>query len=558
MSAPINSRVDPTTQKLVEHRPSESRERFARIFEVCPVALGLSTIDDGRIVDVNESWLNLFGYSRDEVIGRTNAQLGISVEPPSRVEGVREARKTGYLREKELRLRTKSGEVLDAIVSAVRLELTDAADEVWLSAIIDITQRKMADTERSELLEAERAARAEAEQAVEKLRAVYAITDSVVAHSSLDELLQDLLGRVRRTLRVDYATVFLMNEDRETLLVRAIDGDVTGTIVPSRFPIGKGVSGRIAADGKPLIVTDYSVVDLSGVEEAHAERIRQVTQSVMGVPLCIGETVVGVLVVSTTARREFTNEELKLLLLVADRVTPALERVRLVEKIRTGREQQLNLSRRLLTAQEEERRRLAVELHDELGQLLTAVKINLEFVQRTSPAPGTGAALDGMITSVDEALQRVRDIALDLRPSVLDDLGLSAALRWYADRLSRTTGLEVHVSIDALPDLDKGIATACFRVAQEALTNAARHAQAEHVWLDLHLLPDRLQLLVRDDGIGFDIAAARERAIMGSSIGLLGMQERVALLGGEYDIVNVADGGVEVRAQFQIADSPPS
>jgi PAS domain S-box-containing protein len=244
---------------------------------------------------------------------------------------------------------------------------------------------------------------------------------------------------------------------------------------------------------------------------------------------------------------------------VSEQQQAANERERLIEKIREGRERQRALSRRLLTAQEEERRRLAVELHDELGQVLTAVKISLESLHRASGGrrrvPPT---LEGTIRSVDDALLRVRDIALDLRPSVLDDLGLPAALRWYADRLAQSAGFEARVSIDEVADLDTGLATVCFRVAQEALTNVARHAFARNVWIDLHRFPDALELSVRDDGVGFDIAAARERAISGESIGLLGMQERVGLAGGEYEIANVPAGGVEVRARFPVAGSRAS
>jgi two-component system sensor histidine kinase UhpB len=147
-------------------------------------------------------------------------------------------------------------------------------------------------------------------------------------------------------------------------------------------------------------------------------------------------------------------------------------------------------------------------------------------------------------------MQRVRDLALDLRPSVLDDLGLPAALRWYVDRFARDAHVEAHVSIDAVPYLPPELETACFRVAQEALTNVARHAQARNVWLDLHLLAEGLELRVRDDGIGFDAGAARERAIGGASMGLLGMQEHVSLVGGEYELLTRAEGGTEVRALF--------
>jgi PAS domain S-box-containing protein len=540
--------------EVAEKAVEESQQRFARIFQVSPIALGMSTVSEGRILDVNQAWLDMFGYRREDVIGRTRRELGITPEhSPPREAAVQELRDTGAVRSMEMHLGSKSGRFIDAIVSAVPFEGAKG-EAIWISAATDITSLKHAEAERDRHLELERAARGEAESALEKLRAVYTITDSAIAHSALDDLLHELLARLRRTLGVDYATVFLLSEDRKWLYVRAIDGLQLDVFRPTRLPVGIGVSGMIASTGKPLIVTDYSTVDLSGVEGIPAEALRTMNRAAMGVPLCIGEKVVGVVTVSSTPAREFTQEELKLLLLVADRVAPAIERGRLLEKIRAGRERQKALSSQLLTAQEEERRRLAVELHDELGQVLTAVKINLESLQRAPAGQPRPAALDGAIRSVDDALQRVRDIALDLRPSVLDDLGLSAALRWYVDRLARGAGVEAHLSIDAIPDLDTGLATACFRVAQEALTNVARHAQARNVWLDLRLLPDGLELSVSDDGIGFDVSAARDRAIAGASVGLLGMQERVSLAGGQYEILKRPAGGVEVRARFPVGE----
>jgi signal transduction histidine kinase len=212
------------------------------------------------------------------------------------------------------------------------------------------------------------------------------------------------------------------------------------------------------------------------------------------------------------------------------------------------------LSRRLLTAQEEERRRVARELHDELGQILTAVKINLESLALSDPS--ATLRLADATRSVDHAMDRVRDIALDLRPSVLDDLGLPPALRWYVDRFARAAKVEVRVAIDAVPDLDPQIETACFRVAQEALTNVARHAQAKEVRLDLRLVRDGLELIVSDDGIGFDVAEARLRAARGASMGLLGMEERVSLSGGEFEITAASEGGTRVRARFPVRKEP--
>ncbi|HYE85237.1 MAG TPA: GAF domain-containing protein [Vicinamibacterales bacterium] len=552
------SAVANVVQLLADRRAIERRTlaevegRFGRIFQLSPVALGMSTIDDGRIVDVNEQWLSLFGYRRDEVIGRTNAELNINAEATPRHEIARQAVLDRQIRGREMQVRTKSGEIIDIIASAVPLD-TGAESSVWISACVEITGRNRAEAERNRLLSREQAARAEAEQALEQLRAVYAITDSAAAGGPSGELLGEVLRRLRQTLQVDHATVLLLDDEGKSLHLRALVGpDGEQQPVPDvRVPIGAGVSGRVAAEGRPIIVNDYVPLETPTIQPAAMHRLRQIA-SVMGAPFRFSERVAGVVMVSTTEPRQFAEEDLRLLVLAADRVGVSIERGRFIERIRTGIARQRALSRRLLHAQEEERRRLAVELHDELGQVLTAVKINLESLARAKgPAP-TFATMTQTIQSVDEALLRVRDMALDLRPSVLDDLGLAAAIRWYADRFARGAPIETNLSIDALPPLEPGLQTACFRVTQEALTNVERHARARRVWIDLHVLDGALELSIRDDGIGFDVAAARARAISGGSVGLLGMQERVSLLGGEYDVVQMAGGGTEIRARFPL------
>jgi PAS domain S-box-containing protein len=531
---------------------AEPEGRLTKLFHASPVALAISTVGEGRIIDVNQIWLELFGYQREEVVGRTNAELGITVDPAIRSTAVQRVGADGVLRNFELQVRRKSGELRDVIVSAVPVEI--GGEECWISSQVDITDRNRAEAERDQLLASERAARAEAEAALERLRAIESITDSALRRLGFDELLHELLARLQRALDTDAATVMLINEDGRTLSPRAAYGYELNPAL--RVRMGFGVTGLVAARGQPVVVDDYSRVDVSGIAGLHEPDVRSAVSSVMGVPLRIGDMVVGVVVVSSGRPRRFTKEELSLMGLVADRVAPAIELGRLMERVRGGRERQRVLARRLLTAQEEERRRLAVELHDELGQVLTAVKINLASLERRPAGSAPSAHLSEALASVDGAMERVRDLALALRPSVLDDLGLPAALRWYADRFARDAAIEAHLSIDDVPRLEPEIETACFRVAQEALTNVARHAKARCVWLDLHLHDGWLELSVRDDGIGFEAAAARERAVGGASMGLLGMQERVTLLEGECRIASGSEGGTELRARLPVHDTP--
>jgi PAS domain S-box-containing protein len=207
-------------------------------------------------------------------------------------------------------------------------------------------------------------------------------------------------------------------------------------------------------------------------------------------------------------------------------------------------------SRQLIEAQEDERRRISRELHDQIGQILTAVKMNLYAVQQCNTVSEAGAYARDNIEAVDEALRLVRDLSVDLRPPVLDDLGLATALHWYADRYSRRTGLIVDVRAD-LPDrnerFSRELETACFRIAQEALTNVARHAQANQIEVQLERGRGELVLTVKDDGVGFDPQALRKRTSRVATLGLVGMQERAHAAGGTIEIQSEPSVGTSVR-----------
>ena len=169
-------------------------------------------------------------------------------------------------------------------------------------------------------------------------------------------------------------------------------------------------------------------------------------------------------------------------------------------------------SHQLIEAQEDERRRIARELHDQIGQILTAIKMNLHTVQEVRSTSEISCYVKDNIEAVDEALRLVRDLSVDLRPPVLDDFGLVTALYWYVDRYTKRTGLEVDVVIE-LPDhnqrFSRHLETACFRIAQEALTNIVRHAQASRVLLQLVKDGNVLLLSIKDDGMGFDLESLR-------------------------------------------------
>jgi signal transduction histidine kinase len=238
-------------------------------------------------------------------------------------------------------------------------------------------------------------------------------------------------------------------------------------------------------------------------------------------------------------------------MLAFDQMAQTLE---LREQERTRASQKLQvMSQRLVEVQESERRHLARELHDEIGQTLTLAEMNLQAALQSSKKPAVMRRLEDSIKAVERVSEQVHDLSLNLRPSMLDDLGLEPALRWYTNRQAKAAGMKARFQADPLDErLDSLIETECFRVAQEALTNVVRHSGARSVTVSLRRLDRELHLSVKDDGVGFDVKAQRDQAVRGTSLGLLSMEERASLAGGGLELRSSPGEGTEVHAWFPL------
>lgn len=218
---------------------------------------------------------------------------------------------------------------------------------------------------------------------------------------------------------------------------------------------------------------------------------------------------------------------------------------------------------------EQEKSRVARELHDELAQSLTALKMDAVWVRQHLAAAGTAspalsAKIEGMLALLDESVAATRRIAADLRPLVLDDLGLAPAIEWLVQSFSQRHGVPCHLDIDESLALGEPHATAVFRIVQESLNNVAKHAHARQAWVRVALeaqgggtpvsgVPvDCIVLQVRDDGVGFDQAAARQP----QSLGLIGLRERAQLLEGQVRIDSVPGAGTTVEARLPLPIEP--
>lgn len=217
-----------------------------------------------------------------------------------------------------------------------------------------------------------------------------------------------------------------------------------------------------------------------------------------------------------------------------------------VTKLRESQGELRRLSQELMRATEVERARISREIHDQVGQMLTAIKMELRTAKRRLADPpetrvqNVEAKLGDISTMLDEMVVLVRRISADLRPGILDDFGLQAAVEWQLQEFEKTAG--VSYSVDAIVDeerLSPAMATAAFRILQESLTNVARHAEASHVSVEVLTDDTTLQMVVRDNGKGI----APERLLMSRSLGMVGMRERAAELGGTVTIANGEEGG---------------
>jgi signal transduction histidine kinase len=237
---------------------------------------------------------------------------------------------------------------------------------------------------------------------------------------------------------------------------------------------------------------------------------------------------------------------------VAER-TAALQQK--IAEVNASQDRLRALSQRLVEVQESERRHLARELHDEIGQILTGLKLRLELCRRLPPEESAVTLIEAQ-GGVNDLMQRVREMSLNLRPAVLDDLGLLAALKWHAERYTAQTGVRVSLSETGLQGrrFAAPLETAAFRIVQEALTNTARHAGTTEVFVQVQVDAEKLILQIQDEGCGFDPEVVIVARV---SNGVAGMSERALLLGGQLHVHSTPGAGTTIAAEFPLTTPTP-
>ena len=318
------------------------------------------------------------------------------------------------------------------------------------------------------------------------------------------------------------------------------------------LPEGRGLLGEVMVADGPIRLADLGTDSRSCGFPAHHPRMR----SFLGVPVRVGERRFGNLYLTEKRRgRPFDEEDERLVVTLAAFAAAAIEAALLVSTERElaaacerGRAQREMLAR-VIDAQETERARVARDLHDQIGQSLTSVLLGLRLVDGSlsSDAPDLDDArahTAEVRALVAQALDEVRQLAFELRPTVLDDVGLVAAVRRLAGDLTKRHGVPVDLVLDGLDDdtrLPPETETVVYRVVQEALTNVSRHAQASRSAVEIAVGGHGAQVRIVDDGVGFDVGDGPLR-----SLGLAGMRERASLVDGHLEILSAPGGGTTV------------
>ncbi len=233
---------------------------------------------------------------------------------------------------------------------------------------------------------------------------------------------------------------------------------------------------------------------------------------------------------------------------------------RLFTAVREQRAQLRALTNKLTEVQESERRQIARDLHDEMGQALTALRINLSAVEKALPPDAPAPSRDRLAEAMqlaEQTLEQIRELSLNLRPPMLDDLGLVPTLRWYVKRYTSRTNIAAELTVlGAEQRLPPPVETALYRVLQEALTNVARHAAATTVHLQLRYDAQSVTAQVEDNGRGFLVNNNALPATDAAGIGLLGMRERVTLLGGTFQIESAPGKGAQLWLEIPVEGQP--
>lgn len=507
----------------------------------------LMVIDkDFNIIEVNNAFLERCGKQRYEVIGKYCYEISHNLHQPCSSPHdecpIKEVLETGRaVRKAHIHTYDIAGRKKEKYLDIIASPILDNQ-----SNVIAITELSRETTE-TRIMESEYA------RVQQHLIALNAITSEVSQSLDLDTVLNSALRKTLEIMQRTKGGILLLDEERKQLSYRVSHGLSSAYTNGMCIMVGEGIAGKVAQTGMPIMVDDISKhPDVIRLDLINMEGIR----AFASVPLQSKQEVVGVLNVASHEAKKFSASDVRLLNSVAPQIAIAIENARLHQEVRYKDKIRGELLQDMFSIQEEERKRIARELHDETSQVLASLNANLEAATEMLPA-----SFDGIKVVLKKAqalsiniLDSIHKLIYELRPSILDDLGLVAAARWLAEKHLEAKGVAVNFkTIGRKRRLPSRLEATLFRVIQEALSNIAKHACAENTSIILNFKKSAIRVSIRDDGKGFDVNEAISSKDRPRGLGLVGMKERIAIVNGTLDIQSYPDdGGTEIDIEIPI------
>jgi signal transduction histidine kinase len=388
----------------------------------------------------------------------------------------------------------------------------------------------------------------------QELLALSRVSAAISGLWDLDAVLKVALDNILKIMKGTIGGILLVDEQTQMLSYHIHQGLSDRYVQEMRLGPGEGIAGRVAQSGKAILLEDISTDPRVG----HPDLVSsEGLKAFICVPIRAKDNVLGVINVASRRSHRFTSKDLHLLYSIGDQLGVAIQQAKLYERLRKARERYRKLTRQILVAQEDERKRLASELHDETSQTLSGLTLQLQALTEIAEKSGGDAEVVSRLKKVQSlAVQvhtEVRRLMADLRPSLLDTLGLVPAIRQLAD--TRLRPLNINVSVETIGTerrLDSEVETGLFRVAQGSIGNIIEHSKAGNVNIAVEYKDSELVLRITDDGQGFDVSDLTDVEESGRGRGLFSMRERIMLLGGTASVESEIGQGTTVWASVPI------
>jgi len=389
-------------------------------------------------------------------------------------------------------------------------------------------------------------------QEIQTLTALQDVALALVSTLDPGPLLKRIVSAAMELLEAQGSSLMMLLGNSGELVFQVADGEVSQQLVGRHLRVGQGISGWVAQTGEAALVNDVQHDPRFSPESDASTGFR--TESLLCVPMQFQGRLLGVLtVVNKAGPTAFEQKDLKWLKALAALAAVAIEHARLYHRLREERD-------RVLVAQEELRKKLARDLHDGPTQLVANMVMQASFVKKLlEQEPGqVPAELDQLAQLGQQAVHEMRTMLFDLRPLVLETQGLAGALELFIERHRPGGGPQIHLHVDeTMGRYDAHLESIVFSIVEEAVNNALKHAQAQHIWVRAGQKGDMLAVDVEDDGEGFNLGSVLQAYDQRRSFGLVNMRERAELIGGQLTIVSAVGQGTTVTLRVPaVATSP--